>query len=110
MKNEKKTLKMPLNTDLFGEKRKRKSVERLCGTGNGGAANAAVNLAETCIKNKRLEKLYSYMTEQARKHKSSTSRIKKIAAEAQENAANETDQGQAEKENDQLDCTAFFMR
>jgi hypothetical protein len=42
------------------------------------------------------------MTEQARKHKSRTSRIKKIAAEAQENAENETDQGEAEKENDQL--------
>jgi hypothetical protein len=53
--------------------------------------------------NLSLEKLYSYMTEQARKHKSSTSRIKKIAAEAQESAANETDQGEAEKENDQLD-------
>ena len=51
--------------------------------------------------NLSLEKLYSYMTEQARKHKSSTSRIKKIAAEAQENAANETDLGEAYKEDAQ---------
>ena len=43
------------------------------------------------------------MTEQARKHKSSTSRIKKIAAEAQENAANDTDLGEVDKENAQLD-------
>lgn len=53
--------------------------------------------------NLSLEKLYSYMTEQARKHKSSTSRIKKIAAEAQENAANDTDLGEVDKENAQLD-------
>ena len=45
----------------------------------------------------------SYMTEQARKHKSSTSRIKKIAAEAQENAANDTDLGEADKEDVQPD-------
>ena len=48
---------MPLNTELFGEKGKEKSVERLCGTVAGGAANAAVNLAETCIKSKKLKRI-----------------------------------------------------
>lgn len=58
---------------------------------------------EEMTQNQRLEKLYSYMTEQARKHKSSTSRIKKIAAEAQENAANDTDLGETDKEDIQPD-------
>ena len=39
------------------------------------------------------------MTVQARKHKSSTSRIKKIAAEAQENATNNGVLGEADYDN-----------
>ena len=53
-----------------------------------------------------MEKLYSYMTEQARKHETSTSRIKKIAAEAQENAANDNALTETDQENPVLNISA----
>ena len=53
--------------------------------------------------NLSMEKLYSYMTEQARKHKTSTSRIKKIAAEAQASAEEEGVPEDTDKENAALD-------